>query len=59
MGLDEACNTIARVCAPPFFLSLMATRGTVAGTTAAAAAVFLGTLVAAVRRWVVLRESYA
>lgn len=59
MGLDEACNTVARVCAPPFFLSLIASHGLSACTSAAAAAVFLGVLVAAFRRWIVLRESYA
>jgi len=58
MGLDEACNTVARVCAPPFFLSLIATRGLSACTSAAAAAVFLGVLVATFRRWIVLRGSY-
>lgn len=59
MGLDEACNTVARVCAPPFFLSLIATHGLSACTSAAALAVFLGVLVAAFRRWIVLRKSYA
>jgi DHA1 family tetracycline resistance protein-like MFS transporter len=59
MGLDEACNTVARVCAPPFFLSLIASHGLSACTSAAAAAVFLGMLVAAFRRWVVLRDNYA
>ena len=58
MGLDEACNTIARVCAPPFFLSLIATRGLSSCLSAAAAAVFAGALIAALRRWVVLRDSY-
>lgn len=58
MGLDEACNTVARVCAPPFFLSLIASHGLSACTSAAAAAVFLGVLVAAFRRWIVLRDSY-
>ena len=58
MGLDEACNTIARVCAPPFFLSLITTRGLSACTSAAALAVFLAALVVAFRRWVVLREVY-
>ena len=53
MGLDEACNTVARVCAPPFFLSLIASRGLSACTSAAASAVFLGVLVAAFRRWAV------
>lgn len=59
MGLDEACNTVARVCAPPFFLSLISLHGLSACTSAAAAAVFLGVLVAALRRWIVLRKSYA
>ena len=58
MGLDEACNTIARVCAPPFFLSLIASHGLSACTSAAAAAVFLAALVVVFRRWVVLREVY-
>lgn len=59
MGLDEACNTIARVCAPPFFLSLIAMRGMVACTSAAASAVFLAVLVVLFRRWIVLRGLYA
>ena len=58
MGLDEACNTVARVCAPPLFLSLIAKHGLSACTSAAAAAVMLAAMIVVFRRWVVMRQSY-
>ena len=59
MGLDNMINTLARASAPPLLGMLFAVVGAGATFGAAAGAVVFAILVAAVRRWVVLRNNYA
>jgi hypothetical protein len=59
MGLDEAINTVARVAAPLLFGGLYASRGPFACFAAASAAVTTAATVAVIRRFLVLRGSYA
>ena len=59
MGLDEACNTIARVTSPLILGGVYAKFGPFACLSAASGAVALGILLTVYRRFVVLRQSYA
>jgi len=58
MGLDEAMNTIARVIAPIAVGGLYARHGALACCGTAGCAVLFAALVAAGRRWIVLRGMY-
>ena len=58
MGLDEAMNTLARVIAPIAVGGLYATHGALACCGTAGCAVLFAALVAACRRWIVLRGLY-
>jgi len=59
MGIDEACNTVARVGAPIAFGTLYAKFGASACCGGAGFAVLLAALLAMFRRFVVLRAAYA
>ena len=59
MGLDEAMNTIARVAAPIAVGGLYQRHGALACCGTAGCAVLFAAFVAAFRRVVVLRGSYA
>ena len=59
MGLDNLINTLARAAAPPLLGALFAARGAGVAFGVGATVCALAAIVTAVRRWVVLRDSFA